>query len=729
MHGLNNNNGKRNKWAWTKDLIKSNSNLIVIVVAALLIELTTGVIYYNSQDIIERTTIQVMERENNALYLSIRNKLAEVEVVLNNMSWIVTDDLLQPDSLFRTSYQITENNPMILGSCIACIPNLFPDRGYWFEPYAVRKPDGTIEMKQLGSPSHDYTKSEFFTVPMKTGKSHWCEPYMDNVGANTHITTYCVPVRNGKGEIVAVVEADFALSWLEEIINEDKIYPSNERFLITGHYNLLAGEDNALFRRVLEYVKIDKDKNGYEAIEDENGRKKLVFFTPVGGKTNWILFNVLDENDVFGKMRRIRWNLLWVAMTGLLLTGFIVWRSKRNLERLHQVNAEKERISSELRVASQIQQRMLPHSHMKQDDVDVFGSLMPAREVGGDLFDYVIRDEKLFFCIGDVSGKGTPAAMLMAGTRSFFRAFLAHENNPAYIMHHINESACQGNDTNMFSTLFIGVLDLPSGHLRYCDAGHDAPIIIGNTGLQTLPCNPHLPIGLFDDVKYNVQDIFLTPDSTLFLYTDGLTEAKNAERKQFGLHRIDDVLKNCAERKLGPKDILDAMTEEVHRFVNGAEQSDDLTLLAIRYTPQQYESMQSETLTMKNHVREVSRLSSFQKTMFEKMGIETSLARKIRLAVEEAVVNVIDYAYPVGVEGDIEVCMMTDGKCLKVVITDSGVPFDPTLIEDVDISLSAEERQVGGLGIHLLREIMDSVNYEHLNGRNTLTLKKRYDKV
>lgn len=436
MHGLNNNNGKRNKWAWTKDLIKSNSNLIVIVVAALLIELTTGVIYYNSQDIIERTTIQVMERENNALYLCIRNKLAEVEVVLDNMSWIVTDDLLQPDSLFRTSYQITENNPMILGSCVACIPNLFPDRGYWFEPYAVRKPDGTIEMKQLGSPSHDYTKSEFFTVPITTGKSHWCEPYMDNVGANTHITTYCVPVKNGKGEFVAVVEADFALSWLEEIINEDKIYPSNERFLITGHYNLLAGEDNALFRRALEYVKKDPDKNGYEAIEDENGRKKLVFFTPVGGKTDWILLNVLDESDVFGKLQRIRLTLFLMVMAGLLLAVFIVWRSKRNLERLHQVNAEKERISSELRVASQIQQRMLPHSHMKHDDVDVFGSLMPAREVGGDLFDYVIRDEKLFFCIGDVSGKGTPAAMLMAGTRSFFRAFQAHENNPAHIMHH-----------------------------------------------------------------------------------------------------------------------------------------------------------------------------------------------------------------------------------------------------------------------------------------------------
>ena len=121
---------------------KTHTNLTIIIVAALLIELTTGIIYYNSQEIIKRTTIRVMERENNALYLCIRNKLAEVEVVLDNMSWIVTDDLLLPDSLTRATYQIVENNPMILGSCIACIPNLFPEYGYWFEPYSVRREDG-----------------------------------------------------------------------------------------------------------------------------------------------------------------------------------------------------------------------------------------------------------------------------------------------------------------------------------------------------------------------------------------------------------------------------------------------------------------------------------------------------------------------------------------------------------------------------------------------------------
>lgn len=575
----------KSKWEWLKDFFKANTSLTVIIVAALLIELTTGVIYYKSQDIIKRTIIRVMERENNALFLCIQNKLTEVEVLFDNMSWIVTDDLLHPDSLVRETYQIVENNPMIMGSGIACIPHLFPDRGYWFEPYSVRRDNGKIETMQLGGPNHDYTKNEFFRIPLVTGTSHWTEPYTENEGAKARITTYCAPVRNSKGKIVAVVGADLSLVWLEAIMNEDKIYPSTQRFLVTGSYNRLAGQDNQLLKMSLERMKNDTDKLGYVTMKDEKGSMKHLFYTPVGGKTDWILLNVLDDSDIFGKLRTARRNLLLWVMTGLLLVGFIIWRSKRNLERLRQVATEKERISFELRVASQIQQHLLPHGHLQRDDVDIFGSLVPAREVGGDLFDYFIRDEKLFFCIGDVSGKGTPSAMLMAGTRSLFRAFSTHENNPALIMHRINESACQGNDTNMFSTLFIGVLDLPTGHLHYCDAGHDAPIIISHTGLQTLECNPHLPVGIFDDVKYNVQETFLAGGSTLFLYTDGLTEAMNAGHKQFGLQRINDVLKECVERQLSPKDILEDMTKAVHLFVKGAEQSDDMTLLAIHYTP------------------------------------------------------------------------------------------------------------------------------------------------
>ena len=702
---------------------KTHTNLTIIIVAALLIELTTGIIYYNSQNIIKRTTIQVMERENNALYLCIRNKLAQVEVVLDNMSWIVTDDLLLPDSLSRATYQIVENNPMILGSSIACIPHLFPEHGYWFEPYSVRREDGSIETMQLGSESHDYTKLEFFTTPLATGKSHWCEPYWDKEGAKAQVTTYGAPVKNGKGEIVAVVEADLSLVWLEKVINESKAYPSNQRFLVTGNYNLLAGEDNQLLRTSLGYLKKDADKTGYVTMEDEKGQEKLLFYTPVGGKTDWILLNVLDSSDIFDKLRKIRTNLLLMVMAGLLLIGFIVWRSKCNLERLQQVNNEKKRISSELQVASQIQQMMLPHDHLQRDDMDVFGSLVPAREVGGDLFDYFIHDEKLYFCIGDVSGKGTPSAMLMAGTRSFFRAFSGHENNPGLIMQYINESACQGNDTNMFVTLFIGVLDLPTGHLRYCNAGHDVPLILANGQWTCLEAKPHLPIGLFDEVKYNMMETYLQPNSTIFLYTDGLTEAKNCEHKQFGIKQVEEVLATCTDMQ--PQELLETIDKAVRGFVGGAEQSDDLTMLAIRYTPQRYESTLNETITLKNDVHEVSKLSTFQKSFYEKMNLEKSLAHQLRLAVEEAVVNVIEHAYPYGTEGSVEVTMMSDGHQLKVVIDDSGMPFDPTIEKKVDITLSADERQVGGLGILLVRELMDTINYEYINGHNILTLRKK----
>jgi sigma-B regulation protein RsbU (phosphoserine phosphatase) len=173
------------------------------------------------------------------------------------------------------------------------------------------------------------------------------------------------------------------------------------------------------------------------------------------------------------------------------------------------------------------------------------------------------------------------------------------------------------------------------------------------------------------------------------------------------------------------------VSEEVHRFVKGAEQSDDLTMMAISYTPQRFESILDEIITLKNNVSEVTRLSDFQKMVFEKMAaddrlpvLDKSTARNLRLAIEEAVVNVIDYAYPDGKEGDIELRMMSDGKRLKVMITDSGVPFDPTTKEKADTSLAVEERQVGGLGILLVREIMDVINYERSDGKNILTLIK-----
>ena len=291
-------------------------------------------------------------------------------------------------------------------------------------------------------------------------------------------------------------------------------------------------------------------------------------------------------------------------------------------------------------------------------------------------------------------------------------------------MHNINETMCQGNDSNMFVTLFIGILDLPTGRLRYCDAGHDCPMIIKDGELHIESCNAHIPVGVFDDTKYDVQEMQLASESTIFLYTDGLTEAKDKDRKQYGLERVEEVLGKCAKRELMPKEILETVSEEVRLFVNGAEQSDDLTMLAINYSPRQFDSEFVDSLTIKNDVHEVSRFSEFMKSVTNKLNIEKSLAKQLRLAVEEAVVNAIDYAYTVDTDGEITVKILSDGHTMNVQIIDSGIPFDPTTKEKADTSLSAEDRQIGGLGILLVRELMDTINYERIDGKNVLTLIK-----
>jgi sigma-B regulation protein RsbU (phosphoserine phosphatase) len=179
---------------------------------------------------------------------------------------------------------------------------------------------------------------------------------------------------------------------------------------------------------------------------------------------------------------------------------------------------------------------------------------------------------------------------------------------------------------------------------------------------------------------------------------------------------------------LSPEELLAKMSDEVRSFAAGAEQSDDLTMMAIRYTPRNEEPVLDETLTLKNDVRQVKQLNEFIKSVAEQLGMDASLAKKLRLAVEEAVVNVIDYAYPPGTEGDITVRAMANNQRLKLIISDEGTPFDPTEKALADTTLSAEERPVGGLGILLVRKLMDSINYEYIDGKNVLTLRKNLTK-
>ena len=252
------------------------------------------------------------------------------------------------------------------------------------------------------------------------------------------------------------------------------------------------------------------------------------------------------------------------------------------IEQLQETTASKAAIESELHVATDIQMSMLPKEFVPiqgHDDVPIYGQLKPAKAVGGDLFDYYVRDETLFFCIGDVSGKGVPAALVMAVTQAMFRTVSAHESSPANIVMQLNASQTENNDSNMFATLFVGALNLNSGHLRYCNAGHDAPLLIGQ-GIGLLPCDPNLPIGIIGDWKFSEQEADIYAGTTIFLYTDGLTEAEDVTHQQFGDERI---IKVAEQHPATPKQLIDVMTQAVQSFVGEAEQSDDLTMLAIKF--------------------------------------------------------------------------------------------------------------------------------------------------
>jgi sigma-B regulation protein RsbU (phosphoserine phosphatase) len=256
------------------------------------------------------------------------------------------------------------------------------------------------------------------------------------------------------------------------------------------------------------------------------------------------------------------------------------------IDELKDTTASKAAIENELKVAHDIQMSMLPKTfppYPERDDIDIYGSLTPAKDVGGDLFDFYIRNEKLFFCVGDVSGKGVPASLVMAVTRSLFRNISAHVAEPDEIVKTLNNAMAEGNDTNMFVTLFVGVLDLATGLLEYCNAGHNYAMLIGNL-VSTLPCDPNLPIGVMPDMTFTKQQLTIEPETTIFLYTDGLNEAEDPNHVLFGVQRIIRIAELLVkEGKNDPTAIINEMIEGVHRFVDDAEQSDDMTILAIKY--------------------------------------------------------------------------------------------------------------------------------------------------
>ncbi|MBR1520393.1 MAG: SpoIIE family protein phosphatase [Bacteroidaceae bacterium] len=726
------------------------TSLAVIVTAAVLVEVTSAVQYWFAREGIRKEVEHRAESELKVKNLEIQKVMTAVEVAVRNMAWSVEQHLARPDSMYGITQKLLKDNEVIAGSAIAFEPYYYQDKGRQFSPYSykdftLKKGDteAPIISKQLGTDQYDYHTMEWYTAPKESGQGYWSEPYFDEGGGELMMSTYSLPIRNEQGNIIAIFTADVSLDWLGDIINAHHIYPSSYNLMISRTGQLMAcpveslvmrntiqelteGMEDTTVRNINQHMMAGV--SGQATVRDDQGRKNYVFYAPIEGGTGWSMAVVCADKEIYQGLRQVAFNLLLMMLLGMGLLGYIIYRAARSAHRLADVSAEKERIGSELRIASGIQMAMLPKifpPYPDRDDIDIFGQLTPAKEVGGDLYDFYIRDEKLFFCIGDVSGKGVPASLVMAVTRSLFRTVSAHESMPDRIIATLNDAMAEDNEANMFVTLFVGVLDLPTGRLRYSNAGHDAPLIICKD-VERLPVDANIPVGLMQGWKYTTQEAIIAPQTTLFLYTDGLTEAENIEHQLFGEQRIIDVAHQALVNQTSASEpIIHMMTEAAHAFVGEAEQSDDLTMLAIRYTKQQPDVRFKRSITLSNDVQEVPQLAQFVEEVCEAVEFDPATTMSMNLAIEEAVVNVMNYAYPAGTKGDIDIEAQANDVRLKFTIIDSGTPFDPTAKEEVDTTLTAEERSIGGLGIHLVRQLMDSINYERVGGKNILTLRKK----
>lgn len=707
-----------------------------MIVAAFTLVVTSIIQYIYTQRGIKHEASLRAEGELNSAENRIMDVVNQTEAAVRNSIWVAQWCLENPDSLKRIPQRVVSENPVVVGSTIALVPG-YSQKYPLYSPYAARDMEtGKIKMLSLATEEYDYPSMEWFAKPLELGESYWSEPYFDENGGDMLMVTFSMPVRDNNGEIAAILTADISLDWLTEFIGDIKVYPNAFSLVVSRSGQIIVCPVDTLVMKktVDQFASESADRDVLSRVNramlsGESGEMMVrykgenyhVYFSPVE-RTGWSLSIVLPEKELYRGVRRVGLLVNILQILGLAMIIMILRIVTKNQIKYRQLYEQKERIENEIHIASEIQMSMIPKTFPpfpEREDLDLAASIIPAKEVGGDLYDFFIRDEKLFFCVGDVSGKGVPASLVMTVTRSLFRAMSAHNTSPAKIVTSMNYSMSETNENNMFVTFFCGVLDLTTGQLQYCNAGHNPPLILTDD-IQGLAVVPNLPLGILKDMVFVEQKTLLQYDDAIFLYTDGLSEAENKVHEQFGVSRIKTALHGRKDSDEHLKNIAQKISE----FVGEAPQSDDLTMLFIHYLGNA--NANPRHLILHNDIKQISLLPEFVGVVARQAGLDQEAVANLNLALEEVVANVIMYAYPEGTDGVVDIQAFVDGKRVSFIITDSGIAFDPTDKEDIDISAEMIDRPIGGLGIHLVRTIMDEVRYERKEEKNILTITKTY---
>jgi phosphoserine phosphatase RsbU/P len=413
---------------------------------------------------------------------------------------------------------------------------------------------------------------------------------------------------------------------------------------------------------------------------------------------------------------------------GKLAQSFITMEHalRQSVRDLKETTAAKERIESELKIARDIQMSMVPKTFPPfphRPEFELYATLVPAREVGGDFYDFLfIDDHHLCFVIGDVSGKGVPAALFMAVTRTLFRTVASKVSSPDKILSLLNHEICRGNDSCMFVTVFCAVLDIRTGEVEYSNGGHNLPYLVSHDETTTLKNTGGMALGFTEDATYRSEKIVLQAGDGLFLYTDGVTEAMDETGNQFSELRLEDFLHQSNGSSV--TELIHGAVDKVKSHAAGAAQSDDITALAIKFLMTAEKPMaEAVVVELKNDLSEIARLARIVDDFARHHQIEAQTTRNMHLALDEILTNIISYGYDNGGEHHIIARFNLERGHWTVAVEDDGKPFNPLDAPEPDTNQLLEERPIGGLGIHLVRKNVDELEYRRQKDKNILIMK------
>ncbi len=588
-----------------------------------------------------------------------------------------------------------------------------------------------------------------FTFGKETIVANWGQLYISSDATFSDILDF-------HEKDVAVVEADIYFQFFETILDKFEIRP---RFIMVDSYG-----------KVLSMVHEKTVSAGivprlYGAYYEKRFRVRQspISFRPtelrfaVAKGRNASIVNSLDghlkqlkenPNSIFYQsldlwtqgVRKVTLPLwlrpLWVlgiitGVMGLIVVGNIILRKQVKLrtEALKTTIAEKEKIESELAVAREIQLQLLPGifpAVPNRKEFDIYASLEPAREVGGDFYDFFFIDRNsLCIVIGDVSGKGVPAALFMAMTKTMIKAAARLLVEPEYILADVNREIARNNPSLTFVTVFLGVLDLNSGGLTYTCAGHNPQLFIGQRGNTVLLGDAQCPaIGLDDAFQYRQATAQLRHKDGLLLFTDGVTEAQNDKNRLFTQESLMNTVALTAD--VTPKERVMAILSQIREFTGSRPLDDDMTLLALTYFSPNRISDTHKTIVLMNDIREMSRIIDAITHIADSVSCPPVVVHDVTLAMEEIFSNIVFYGFGDDLDHHITLHLVIEGDALILTLQDEGIPFNPLNVQIGPRDKPLEERDKGGMGITLAKNLMDQMEYRRERGKNILRMEKRY---